>query len=79
MFLARILRLLVTNHIFTEVTPDVFANNRLSSALDTGKSVEEILARLASSRVIHGNELTMCSPEVKHIGTLGISSFLGHM
>ena len=43
---ARILRLLATNHIFAEVSPDVFANNRLSSALDTGKSVEELLAKL---------------------------------
>ena len=45
--LARILRLLATNHIFVEVSPDVFANNRLSSVLDTKKSVEELLARLA--------------------------------
>ena len=44
---ARILRLLATNHIFIEVSPDVFANNRLSSVLDTGKSVEELLARFA--------------------------------
>lgn len=43
--LARILRLLATNHIFTEVSPDVFANNRLSSVLDTGNSVEELLAK----------------------------------
>ena len=46
---ARILRLLATNYIFTEVTPDVFANNRLSSTLDTGKSVEELLAKLVLS------------------------------
>ena len=46
MLLARVLRLLATNYIFTEVSPDVFANNRLSSVLDTGKSVEELLARL---------------------------------
>jgi hypothetical protein len=46
---ARILRLLATNHIFTEVSPDVFANNRLSSALDTGKSVEELLEKLVPS------------------------------
>lgn len=45
---ARVLRLLATNHIFVEVSPDVFANNRLSSVLDTGKPVEELLARLAS-------------------------------
>jgi len=44
---ARILRLLATNHIFIEVSPDVFANNRLSSVLDTGKLVEELLARFA--------------------------------
>ncbi|KAI0278930.1 S-adenosyl-L-methionine-dependent methyltransferase [Russula aff. rugulosa BPL654] len=44
--LARVLRLLATNYIFTEVSPDVFANNRLSSALDTGKSVEELLTKL---------------------------------
>ena len=50
--LARILRLLATNYIFTEVTPDVFANNRLSSVLDTGKPVEELLARLALGRTI---------------------------
>ena len=47
MLLARVLRLLATNHIFIEVSPDVFANNRLSSVLDTGKSVQEILARFA--------------------------------
>ena len=51
--IARVLRLLATNHIFKEVSPDVFANNRLSSALDTGNSVEEILARFAWSRVIN--------------------------
>ncbi|KAI0278948.1 S-adenosyl-L-methionine-dependent methyltransferase [Russula aff. rugulosa BPL654] len=58
--LARLLRLLATNHIFKEVSSDVFANNRLSSALDTGKSVEELLAR----------------PELKHIGTLGMTSIV---
>ncbi|KAJ6479100.1 O-methyltransferase [Mycena sanguinolenta] len=35
--LARMLRLLATNHIFYEVAPDVFANNRISSSLDKGK------------------------------------------
>ncbi|KAF8489526.1 S-adenosyl-L-methionine-dependent methyltransferase [Russula emetica] len=60
--LARLLRLLATNHIFTEVSPDVFANNRLSSVLDTGRSVEELLA----------------NPESKHIGTLGITSLFEH-
>ncbi|KZV87208.1 S-adenosyl-L-methionine-dependent methyltransferase [Exidia glandulosa HHB12029] len=40
--LGRILRLLSTKHIFREVSPEVFANNRLSSLLDTGKSVTEL-------------------------------------
>jgi len=40
--LGRILRLLATQHYFTEVAPDVFANNRHSSVLDTGKSIGEI-------------------------------------
>ncbi|KAJ6505369.1 O-methyltransferase [Mycena sanguinolenta] len=38
--LARILRLLATHHIFREVSTDVFANNRISSTLDKGKSVD---------------------------------------
>ncbi|KAI9441018.1 S-adenosyl-L-methionine-dependent methyltransferase [Lactarius indigo] len=58
--LARILRLLATNHIFVEVSPDVFANNRLSTVLDSGKPVEELIS----------------NPESKHIGTLGIASII---
>ncbi|KAJ7058337.1 S-adenosyl-L-methionine-dependent methyltransferase [Mycena amicta] len=42
--LARILRLLASHHIFTEVAPDTFANNRISSALDKGKPYQELLA-----------------------------------
>ncbi|KAI9429480.1 hypothetical protein BJY52DRAFT_1345215, partial [Lactarius psammicola] len=61
--LARILRLLATNHIFIEVSPDVFANNRLSTVLDTGKPVEELIS----------------NPESKHIGTLGITSLIEHV
>ena len=76
---ARVLRLLATNHIFTEVTPDVFANNRLSSALDTGKPVEELLARSVASNMIHSTGLTIISPESKHIETLGITSLIEHV
>ncbi|KAI0260059.1 S-adenosyl-L-methionine-dependent methyltransferase [Gloeopeniophorella convolvens] len=61
--LARILRLLSTNYIFTEVSPDVFANNRLSSVLDTGKPIDELLA----------------NPESKYVGTLGITSLMEHV
>jgi hypothetical protein len=78
MFPARILRILATNYIFTEVSPDVFANNRLSSVLDTGKSVEELLAKLVPSLLIFNDELRIVSPESKHTGTLGITSILEH-
>ncbi|EKM51830.1 uncharacterized protein PHACADRAFT_212446 [Phanerochaete carnosa HHB-10118-sp] len=54
--LARTLRLLATNHIFKEVAPDVFAHTRISSVLDTGKSLSEILE----------------DPEAKHDGTSGM-------
>jgi hypothetical protein len=54
---ARNLRLLATNHIFIEVSPDVFAINRLSSVLDSGKSVDELLARFALSLTVRRNEL----------------------
>ena len=60
MLSARVLRILATNHIFKEVSPDVFANNRLSSALDTGKSVEELLTRLVFSLSIYRNGLKNC-------------------
>ncbi|KAH9054234.1 O-methyltransferase [Lactarius vividus] len=61
--LARTLRLLATNHIFNEVSPDVFANNRLSTVLDTGKPVEGLIS----------------NPESKHIGTFGITSIIEHV
>lgn len=61
--LARALRLLATNYIFVEVSPDVFANNRLSTVLDTGKPVEELIS----------------NPESKHIGTLGLTSIIEHV
>jgi hypothetical protein len=44
---ARVLRLLATNHIFIEVTPDVFANNRLSTVFDTGKHVDDLISKWA--------------------------------
>ncbi|KAH9054233.1 S-adenosyl-L-methionine-dependent methyltransferase [Lactarius vividus] len=61
--LSRVLRLLATNHIFVEVSPDVFANNRLSTVLDTGKPVDELIS----------------NPESKFIGTLGMTSLIGHI
>lgn len=46
--LARILRVLATKHIYKEVAPDTFANNRLSSLMDTGKPIADILAKYVS-------------------------------
>ena len=41
-FLAHALRLLATHHIVRETAPDVFATNRISSLLSTGKSLAEL-------------------------------------
>ncbi|KAK7689556.1 hypothetical protein QCA50_007348 [Cerrena zonata] len=40
--LSHILRLLATHHITREVRPDVFANNRISSYLDSGKDLDSL-------------------------------------
>jgi hypothetical protein len=40
-----VLRLLATHHIGKEVSPNVFANNRLSSLVDSGKDFEVIKAK----------------------------------
>jgi hypothetical protein len=79
MFPARTLRLLATNHIFIEVSPDVFSINRLSSVLDTGKSVDELLERFAPSLTVRSNKLMIVRPELKHTGNFGITSLFGHM
>ncbi|KAG6848863.1 hypothetical protein H0H93_013351 [Arthromyces matolae] len=44
MLMPRILRFLATRHIFREVSPDVFTNNRISSLLCKNKSLKEIKA-----------------------------------
>jgi len=41
-FTAHILRLLATHHILREVSPDVFALNRISSLVDSGKTFSEL-------------------------------------
>ena len=77
---ARILCLLATNHIFIEVSPDVFANNGLSSASDTGKSVEELLARLSKPNGQQNLQQTDdVSPESKHTIIFGIVSHIAAM
>ncbi|EJD35088.1 S-adenosyl-L-methionine-dependent methyltransferase [Auricularia subglabra TFB-10046 SS5] len=58
--LAHCLRLCATFHIFREVMPDVFANNRVSSTLDSGKPYGHALA----------------DPNVKYSGTNGLAAYL---
>ncbi|KAH9945424.1 S-adenosyl-L-methionine-dependent methyltransferase [Epithele typhae] len=41
-WVAHLLRMLAVHHGIREVRPDVFANNRFSSLLDTGKTVEQL-------------------------------------
>ncbi|KAL1662627.1 S-adenosyl-L-methionine-dependent methyltransferase [Schizophyllum commune] len=60
--LARVLRKLASAFVFVEVAPNVFANNRLSSTLDTGKTVEEIKA----------------NPVARFTGALGVASLINH-
>ncbi|KAF8218100.1 hypothetical protein K438DRAFT_2006988 [Mycena galopus ATCC 62051] len=43
--LAHILRLLATHHILREAAPDVFAANRISSLIDSGKPLRDLVAR----------------------------------
>ncbi|KAJ7457534.1 hypothetical protein B0H11DRAFT_1818170, partial [Mycena galericulata] len=57
---ARILRLLATHHIFREVAPGVFANNRISSTLDTGKPASVLFDK----------------PTDRLTGTSGVSAFV---
>ncbi|KAJ7244419.1 hypothetical protein B0H12DRAFT_1129472 [Mycena haematopus] len=42
--LAHILRLLATHHILREAAPDVFAANRISSLMDSGKPLRDLIA-----------------------------------
>ena len=42
---ARLLRYLATHHVYKELSPDVFTNTRISSILDTGKSVNAIISK----------------------------------
>ncbi|KAJ7103971.1 S-adenosyl-L-methionine-dependent methyltransferase [Mycena belliarum] len=55
--LARFLRYLATHHIYREVKPNVFANNRISSMLDTGKPSKVIIASPEEKHTSPGNPL----------------------
>lgn len=76
------MRFLATQHVYKELRPDVFTNTRLSSVLDTGKSVEHILKKYVVSAVhpnVEGTSLTMTSsPSAKHDDTSGFPALVAH-
>ncbi|KAM5545248.1 hypothetical protein V8D89_001359 [Ganoderma adspersum] len=59
--LSHILRLLATGHYLREVKPDVFANNRASSYVDSGKTVSQLRE----------------APEKKYNDTNGVAAYVG--
>ncbi|KAH8828189.1 S-adenosyl-L-methionine-dependent methyltransferase [Flagelloscypha sp. PMI_526] len=59
---SRFLRLLASIHIYREVKPNVFTNNRISGLFDTGKSHADLIA----------------DPKAKHEGTVGLVAVLEH-
>ncbi|EIW79552.1 hypothetical protein CONPUDRAFT_166305 [Coniophora puteana RWD-64-598 SS2] len=59
--LAHFLRLLCTHHILRETAPNVFANTRISSTMDTGKTVKSCFE----------------APRDKYDGTDGTAAFVG--
>ncbi|PPQ94314.1 hypothetical protein CVT25_005044, partial [Psilocybe cyanescens] len=64
--LAHILRLLATHHILRELAPDVFTLNRISSLVDSGKTVAELKAYQEDG-----------IPEMKYRDTNGVAAFVG--
>ncbi|KAI0339260.1 hypothetical protein BDW22DRAFT_1431862 [Trametopsis cervina] len=66
--LSHILRLLATHHIGREVRPDVFANNRLSSIIDSGKPWRDLMMATSGGKN---------APEKKYENTDGTAAFIG--
>ncbi|TFY66492.1 hypothetical protein EVG20_g4606 [Dentipellis fragilis] len=60
--LGRFIRFLAVNHVYREVSPDVFANTRISSMLDTLKPTADLFAH----------------PEDKYDGTIGLAALASH-
>lgn len=50
---ARVLRYLATLGIFKEVTPEVYAANRLSSVLEKGKDIDSLNSELVLVYQMH--------------------------
>ncbi|KAK7052486.1 O-methyltransferase [Favolaschia claudopus] len=85
--LAHILRLLATHHILRETAPDVFAVNRISSLLDSGKHFHELVANPQNKYASAGDTDSSavaafvglnCDELYKSSGYLTESVFPGH-
>ncbi|KAF8664228.1 hypothetical protein AX16_000790 [Volvariella volvacea WC 439] len=64
--LAHILRLLCTHHLMRELSPNTFTINRVSSLIDSGKTLSQLREYEKSGR-----------PEYKYRETDGIAAFVG--
>lgn len=64
--LGHVLRFLATKHVFQEVKPDVFANNRLSVQLAPSQPVSFLVGLLTDELLKSGSHFadTMCDPKV---------------
>ena len=79
--LGHILRLLATHHITRELQPNVFANNRISAIMDSGRAWEELRKAYAYSPSPSLRATTLISgaafrPQDKYEATNGIAAFV---
>ena len=67
------MRMMATHHIYREVKPDVFTNNRISSLLDTRKPSAEIIAEYVERRHtlsdIPNRSVVLTPPKVRSTNT----------
>lgn len=77
---ARILRILATHHIFREVSPGLFANNRISSTLDKGKLPSEIFSKYVFSVPCSKHVLNVdpSSLDDRLTGSSGVAALVEH-
>ncbi|KAF8990715.1 S-adenosyl-L-methionine-dependent methyltransferase [Cyathus striatus] len=75
--IGRSLRILATHYVFKEVEPDVFANNRLSSLMDTGKDSDLLVALARDTIDSPTGELGVTKVQsLKYENTNGIRALL---
>jgi len=72
--------MLTIHHLYREVKPNVFANTRISSMLDTLKPSKDVISEYVSPMRISIYIVlpVPCSPEHKHDNTIGLTALVGH-